>query len=136
MIELKGDATTFIWSSTPKSPLKSSVDLKVKVPPSELLWLAEKLGCSTKGSRIIVSNLDIYNRLLVYACVRPLIKNIENVKDLTALVLELNNWDALYWASRFRELWWKHGNYKSLLKTAKAFKLFFGLDGGPIYHGT
>jgi len=35
----------FIWSSTPRRPVKGSVDLKVRVDPLELLWLAENLGC-------------------------------------------------------------------------------------------
>jgi hypothetical protein len=90
--------------------------------------LAENLGCSVEGSRISTSHLDFYNRLLVYACVRPTLKSVETIKSLAMLVLELNSWDALYWASRFRELWWEYGKYRHLSKAVKAFKLFFGLS--------
>jgi len=44
------------------------------------------------------------------------------------LVRGLADWDAHYWISRLRELWWEYRSYRSLLKAVKAFKLFFGLD--------
>jgi len=127
-VSFRGHVTTFLWSSTREQPLKSSVDLKVKMRPSEVLWLAESLGCLFERGKVFASNLDIYNRLLIYACVRPTVRSIDKARSLASLVPELNSWDALYWASRFRELWWKHEKYKRLLKAAKAFKLFFDLD--------
>jgi len=128
VVRLKGETATFIWSSTPENPLRSSMDLKVKTRPLEILWLAENLGCSFGDGKVSASSLDLYNRLLVYACVRPAVKNVEKVRSLAMLVLELNSWDALYWASRFRELWWRHEGYRCLLKSARAFKLFFDLE--------
>lgn len=128
MVRFRGDATTFIWSSTPENPLKSSVDLKVRVQPSDLLWLAENLGCPIEDGKILTSHLDLYNRMLVYACVRSTVKSIETARNLAMLILELNSWDALYWASRFRELWWEHRKYRYILKAVRAFKLFFGLS--------
>lgn len=128
IVSFRGKAAIFAWSSTPEQTLKSSVDLKTKTRPSEIFWLAENLGCTLGHKKIFASNLDIYNRLLIYACVRPAIKNVEKATNLATLVLELNSYDTQYWASRFRELWWKHGNYKLLLKAVKAFKLFFNLE--------
>jgi len=127
-ISFRGEMTTFLWTAAPGKPLKSSVDLKVKMQPSEVMWLAENLGCLLGSGKVFASSLDIYNRLLIYACVRPTLKNLEKATSLAMLVLELNSWDALYWASRFRELWWKHEKYKRLLKAAKAFKLFFDME--------
>jgi hypothetical protein len=127
IVSFRGKATIFEWSSTPEQTLKSSVDLKTKTYPSEIFWLAENLGCMLGRQKVFAPNLDVYNRLLIYACVRPTIKNVEKATNLATLVLRLNSYDAQYWASRFRELWWKHENYKLLLKAIKAFKLFFEL---------
>ena len=121
-----GKTLTFIWTSTPNNPLKSSVDLKTRQIP-ELPWLAKNIGCQIQNNRILIPNLDTYNRLLIYACVRLSLRNRIRVKELRKLVFELNNLDAHYWASRLRELWWRHEKYRPLLKTVKAFKLFFGL---------
>ena len=121
-----GKTLTFIWSSTPNTPLKGSVDLKIRQIP-ELPLIAKNMGCQIQNGRIIIPDLDIYNRLLIYACVRISLRSRRKIKDLATLVFELGNLDAHYWASRFRELWWKHGKYRPLLNTAKAFKLFFGL---------
>ncbi|MEM3590471.1 MAG: hypothetical protein QW702_00010 [Candidatus Bathyarchaeia archaeon] len=41
---------------------------------------------------------------------------------------ELTSWNAHYWMSRFRELWWEYRCYRGLLRVVKAFKLFFGLE--------
>ncbi|MEM2459570.1 MAG: hypothetical protein QXG66_05010, partial [Candidatus Bathyarchaeia archaeon] len=62
------------------------------------------------------------------ACVRPLMRKPEKIDELAQLVFEINSLDALYWASRFREVWWKHAKYRKILKVAKAFKLFFNLE--------
>ncbi|RLB11001.1 MAG: hypothetical protein DRG27_02040 [Deltaproteobacteria bacterium] len=121
-----GKTLTFIWSSTPDTPLKGSVDLKIRQIP-ELPLIAKNMGCQIQNGRITIPDLDIYNRLLIYACVRISLRNRGKIRDLAKLVFELSNLDAHYWASRFRELWWRHGKYRPLLNTAKAFKLFFGL---------
>ncbi|MBS7631637.1 hypothetical protein KEJ47_08760, partial [Candidatus Bathyarchaeota archaeon] len=128
IVRLNEQGATFLWSSTPHNPLESSVDLQIKVHLKELSLLAENLNCHLKNDEIVLSSLDPYNRLLLYACVRPTVKNTEKVRTLATLILDLNSWDAFYWASRFRELWWEHKNYRRLLKVAKAFKLFFGLS--------
>jgi len=44
------------------------------------------------------------------------------------LIKGMTGWDAHYWASHFRELWWENRRYRGLLKAVKAFKLFFGLE--------
>ncbi|MEM3550643.1 MAG: hypothetical protein QXV01_06080 [Candidatus Bathyarchaeia archaeon] len=128
IVDFRGETTIFAWSSTQEEKLKSSVDLKVKTKPPEILCLAENLGCLFGQRKVFASNLDVYNRLLIYACVRPTVKSVEKAATLATLVLEINSYDAQYWASRFRELWWRHGNYKHLLKAVKAFKLFFNFE--------
>jgi hypothetical protein len=127
-LKLRGSKATFIWSSLPSSKLKSSIDLKVKVHPSEIFWLAENLSCSRENNYIYAPDLDAYNRLVIYACTRPSIKDSEKAKYLALQVIKLNNWDAHYWASKFRELWWAHRKYRPLMKVAKSFKLFFNLE--------
>lgn len=128
MVKLKGKTATFLWSSAVENPLESSIDLKIKTRPTELLSLANNLRCPIEDGKIRFSSLDLYNRLLIYASVRPTLKSIEKAATLAMLVLELNSWDAFYWASRFRELWWEHKNHRQLFKAAKAFRLFFGLS--------
>jgi len=127
IVRLRGKTATFIWSSTPDNPLRGSVDLKVKISPSELLWLAKNLNCPIKDNKIFLPSLDLYNRLLIYACIRPALKSVEKIRSLTTCVLELNSWDALYWASRFRELWWNYEKLRNLKSAVKAFKLFFNI---------
>ena len=122
------ETATFLWSSNLNSPLESAVDLKIKTWPKELFRIAKNLNCPIKNEEILLPNSDPYNRLLIYACVRPTVKNLEKARTLVMLILELNSWDALYWASRFRELWWEYKTHRRLLKVARAFKLFFGLS--------
>ena len=128
MIRLRGRMATFLWTSSAENPLESSIDLRIKTHPNELSSLANNLSCPIEDGEIISSSLDHYNRLLVYASIRPTIKSPEKAGSLTKLVLELNSWDAFYWASRFRELWWEYKSCRRLLRAAKAFRLFFGLN--------
>lgn len=121
-------AVSFLWSCEPGKVLKSSVDLKVKVPSAEVFKVAEELGCASVGSKIFPESLDAYNRLMIYATVRPKVRSFNGVRELRHLVREISGWDAHYWAAEFREIWWKHRSYRSLSKAVKAFKLLFGLE--------
>ncbi|MGC9095463.1 MAG: hypothetical protein ACP5IM_07685 [Candidatus Bathyarchaeia archaeon] len=128
-IRLARNRATFIWSSTPQSPLKYSIDLKTKINPKELILLAKEFNLPVEGNKILVQNLELYNRLLVYACVRvSLRENVESVRKLQEKVFGMTSWDAHYWASAFRELWWKHGKRLKLQKAVKAFRLFFEIE--------
>lgn len=118
----------FTWSSNPRKPLKGSTDLKARVSFSELFKLAEKMGCQVNDTEILPPNQDAYNRLLVYACVRTSLRKPTGVLRLLDCVVEMSGWDALYWASAFRKLWWSGPNHRSLCKAVKAFKLFFNVD--------
>ncbi|MGC9068908.1 MAG: hypothetical protein ACP5IZ_08025 [Thermoprotei archaeon] len=124
-VRFRGSVATFVWSSSPKSSLKSSVDLKVRVNPKEIFWLARCLNCSFRDGIIFAPNFDVYNRLIIYAFVRPTIRSDDEAKELRDVVINMGYVDAFYWASKFREAWWNNGNYKSGLKLAKAFRLFF-----------
>ncbi len=115
----------FIWSSNTEKPLKGSTDLKARVSFVELLKLAERIGCQVNGSEILPPNQDAYNRLLVYACVRTSVRKPSGVLRLVDCVVGMSGWDALYWASAFRRLWWSGPNYRGLRKAVKAFKFFF-----------
>jgi len=127
MIRLYKRSASFLWSFD--SIFRgSNPDLKVKVEPRELIALAKNLGYTVSWGRIILPDLDAYNRLLLYAAVRPTIRSHLKAAELAMLIRGLTDWDAHYWASRLRELWWEHRSYRSLLKAVKAFKLFFGLD--------
>lgn len=128
IVKLSAKTATFIWSSSPDAPLKSSVDLKVKSHLSEILWLAKNMGCRLEANTISVRNLDAYNRLIIYAWIRSTLKKPETAKKLASLVMDINSWDALYWASRLRELYWNREKYSKRLKLARAFKLFFDLE--------
>jgi hypothetical protein len=127
-VSFRGETATFLWSPNPEGSLRSSVDLKVKKCVPEIKWLARNLGCSSDQERVLTSNFDSYNRLLIYACVRPTLKNAQKASDLAIIAMNITSWDALYWASRFREIWWRNENYRSLIKSTKAFRLFFGLE--------
>lgn len=125
-IKLAKNKATFIWGSTPQTPMKSSIDLKARINPKELLLLAKEFNIPAEKNKILVQNLELYNRLLIYACVRPsLRKNIESIRKLEEQIFDMTSWDAHYWASAFRELWWKHGKRAKLQKSIKAFRLFF-----------
>jgi len=124
-IKLNKNKVTFIWSSTPQTPLKASIDLKTKINPNELLFFTKKFDNLVYNDKILVQNLDQYNRLLIYACVRPSLKKIESIYKLRALILNMTSWDAHYWASAFRETWWKNGKRVKLRHLIKAFILFF-----------
>jgi len=124
-IKLAKNKATFIWSSTPQTPLESSIDLKTKINPNELLALAKEFHSPIDNGKILVQNLEQYNRLLIYACIRPSLKKAESIRELRERILDLTSWDAHYWASAFRELWWKNGKRSELHRLVKAFKLFF-----------
>ena len=128
LLRLHGDLAEFLWSSTPENPTGGSIDLKIKASAGELLWLAKILGYTNEKDAILVPSLDAYNKLLLYSAVRPSTRSPDKAKELAELILDLKGWDTHYWASRFRELWWKYRRPSRLLKTAKAFKLFFGLE--------
>lgn len=127
-ISLKGNVATFLWSASSQINLESSIDLRIRIQPEELYSLARDFGCMNEQGKIIFPDFDSYNRVLIYACVRPLVRKPEKIEELAQLVFEINSLDALYWASRFREVWWKHAKYRRILKVAKAFKLFFNLE--------
>lgn len=129
LIRIRGRTITFIWSSSPNKPLRSSIDLKIRnINPIELAWLAKRLNCIVSDDKIIIPDLNRYNRLLIYACVRMTIRNLEKTKKLAECVLEINSWDAHYWASKFREVWWNSWRIRNVFVIAKAFKLFFQID--------
>ena len=128
LIRACGKTVKFTWSSNPRKPLRGSIDLKAKVNFPELLKLARKMGCQVNGSEILPPSQDAYNRLLVYACVRPTLRSSSEVLRLAECVIEMNGWDALYWASAFRKLWWLSPSYRSLRKVVGAFKLFFNIS--------
>ena len=128
LIRAYSKTVKFTWSSNPRKPLKGSTDLKARVSFSELLKLAVKMGCQVNGSEILPPNQDAYNRLLIYACVRTAIKKPSEVLKLANCIIEMNGWDAHYWASAFRKLWWSGTRLRNLRQAVKAFKLFFGIE--------
>lgn len=129
LVKLTKNKATFIWGSTPQKPLKSSIDLKTRINPKELLLIAKEFSIPIEGDKILVQNLELYNRLLIYACVRPsLRKNVESIRKLGEQIFDMTSWDAHYWASAFRELWWRYGKRAKLRNVVKAFKLFFGIE--------
>jgi len=127
-IKLNGEMAEFVWSSTPENPTRGSTDLRIKVKVGELLHLARVLGCSRERDVISVPSLDAYNKLLLYSAVRASIRRPDKAKELAELILDLKGWDIHYWASKFRELWWRYRRPSRLMKTAKAFKLLSGLE--------
>jgi hypothetical protein len=128
LIKAYSKSVKFAWSSNPRKPLKGSTDLKARVSFSELLKLAGKMDCQVNGSEILPLNQDAYNRLLIYACVRATIKKPSETLKLASCVVEMNGWDAHYWASTFRKLWWSGARHRSLRRVVKAFKLFFNIE--------
>ena len=115
-IRIYKKSVSFTWLST--------CDLKAKVNVGELVRLAWKLGLDANGSSITVDSLDAYNRLLVYAAVRPF---LDNGAELALLVQNMNSWEASYWASVIREAWWAGEGQRGVSRVAKAFITLFGL---------
>jgi len=127
-VRYRGKTATFLWTSSPKTLLKSSVDLKVRIDWDELLWFARTLNLPCKKNLIVFPNLDTYNRVLIYACVRRYLKSPRKARKLAHLVLDFNSWEAFYWASSIREEWWINRSVRKLYRVAKAFKVMFNLD--------
>jgi len=109
----------FTWLST--------CDLKAEVDVDELARVARKMGLKVDGATIRVEDLDAYNRLLLYAAVRPYLRHASQANELLWLVRNMNSWEAGYWASAFREAWWARPNAKSVRRVAKAFITLFEL---------
>jgi len=127
-IRYRGKTATFLWNFSSENMLKSSVDLKIQIEWNELVWLARALNCCIKENEIIFSNIDMYNRALLYACIRKTVRSPKKARHLAHLIFELNSWEVFYWASAIRENWWKNKNVKQLYRAAKAFKLLFNID--------
>ena len=127
-VKYRGKTATFLWTSSPETLLKSSVDLKVKIDWDELLWFAKTLNLPYKKNLIIFPSLDAYNRVLIYACVRSYLRSPKKARELAYLVLDFNSWEAFYWASSIREEWWMSRSLRKLYRVAKAFKVMFNLD--------
>ena len=115
-IRLYKKSVAFTWLST--------CDLKAKVDVEELTRLARKLGLNADGTSITVDSLDLYNRLIVYAAARPLLKD---ATELMWLVQNMNSWEASYWASTIREVWWAGEEQRGVSRVARAFITLFGL---------
>jgi len=125
-IKLNKKEAIFIWGSTPQKPLKSSIDLKARINPKELVLLAKEFDAHIYSNKILVHDLDTYNRLLIYASVRSSLgKDPERIHKFREVIFDMTSWDAHYWASAFRELWWKYGKRNKLRNMIKAFMLFF-----------
>lgn len=101
LIRLAEDKATFVWGTTPQTPLKSSVDLR------ELLSLLKKLNTLVEKGKAFVQNLESYNRSLAYACVRPTLERGETAHGLREPVPGMTSRGARHWVSAFRELWWR-----------------------------
>ena len=127
-VRYRGRTATFLWTSSPKTLLKSSVDLKVRMDWDELLWFARTLNLPYKKNLIVFPDLDAYNRVLIYACVRRYLRSPRKARKLAHLVLDFNSWEAFYWASSIREEWWINRSVRKLYRVAKAFKVMFNLD--------
>lgn len=115
-VRLYKKSVAFTWLST--------CDLKVKVNVGELTRLAWKLGLDVNGMSIAVDSLDLYNRLLVYAAVRPFLKD---AAQLSWLVQNMNGCEASYWASTVREVWWTGERQRGVPRVARAFITLFEL---------
>jgi hypothetical protein len=119
VIKLKDNTAKFIWSSSPES---ENVDLEVQVNPREMIEIAKRFKCDFKDNIIYIPNFDVYNRLLIYAYIRPLLNEKELMKVMK-IISDLSYIDAFYWASKFREKYWYENKWEYNL--AEAFKLFF-----------
>ena len=127
-VRYRGRTATFLWTSSPETLLKSSVDLKARIDWDELLWFARTMNLPCKKNLIVFPNLDTYNRVLIYACVRNYLRSPRKARKLAYLVLDFNSWEAFYWASSIREEWWMNRSVRKLYRVAKAFKVMFNLD--------
>lgn len=128
VVSIRGRKARFIWSSTPRKPVKGSIDFVARVDVSELLWIAKSLNCTVNGGKILVPDIDSYNRLLLYSAVRPTVRDRSKAVDLALLILSLSVHDVHYWASAVRSVWWRYGRGSHVSRVARAFKVFFNLS--------
>jgi tRNA U38,U39,U40 pseudouridine synthase TruA len=123
-IHIIDNKAKFIWDNTNKDLVNGSIDLLIDVNVKDIVRVAKIFKCEITNIdneyKIIIPNYDVYNRLLIYAYVKPLLNNNEK---LIRIVISMDYVDAMYWASKFREAWWYENIWKYNL--AKAFKLFF-----------
>jgi hypothetical protein len=108
-----------------------NLDLVVKTDIEELIRVAKTLGGKIHGEKdkwIEVEGLDLYNRLMIYAVVRRILFDPNRIVELQRIVKDLSGYEAHYWGSTFRKIFWETNQRRTLLRPAKAFKLVYDLS--------
>lgn len=127
MIVRKNPSTVeFIHTSKFNSITEGAKDLEAEVNWKELCFISKRLGCQISTEKIYAKNQSDYDRLLIFAAVRPTLKHQTVVPDLSDIVLKLNGYDLNYWALQFKKAFWYEDN-SQVARVAKAFNVLFGL---------
>jgi hypothetical protein len=116
----------FIHTSKFNSITEGAKDLEADVKWKELCFLAKRMGCNVSNDKVYAKNQSEYDRLLIFAAVRPTLEHKATVSDLSDVVLKLNGYDLNYWALQFKKAFW-YEEHSQVARVAKSFSILFGL---------
>jgi hypothetical protein len=127
MVMRKNSSTVeFIHTSKFNSISDGAKDLEAEVDWEELCSIAKRLGCFISDEKVRTKSQSEYDRLLIFAAVRPTLKSKDTISELSEVVLKLNGYDLNYWALQFKKAFWYEDHFK-VARVAKAFNVLFGL---------
>lgn len=112
-------------------PFAEDPDVISECSKDELLTVLTEIGekdkynAEEKGIKIYSD--DLFEKLVVYACVRQTIRKVEKVLELRSILKSLGLFETHFWAATFIERFRERSNRKSLYRPAKAFKILYGL---------
>ena len=104
--------------------IKGKVEGIARVFLPEFINFAKQLGFEVSGKKRIILKTDddcAYLRLFVYAMVMQTLKDNILWGKLEDQILSMEPLALRYWASTFRNSYWKYNNRRKLLKIAKCF---------------
>ena len=127
MVMRKNSSTVeFIHTSRFNSITEGAKDLEAKISWKELGFIGKRLGCKVSNDKVYAKNQSDYDRLLIFAAVRPTLKHHIKASDLSEVVLKLNGYDLNYWALQFKKAFW-YEERSQIARVAKSFSILFGL---------
>ncbi|BAA29995.1 hypothetical protein [Pyrococcus horikoshii] len=97
------------------------VEAKARVFLPEYSDFAKGLGFEVKKRRMTTENDYAYLRAMIYGVVMGVLRNPGDWERLEERVLEMEPIELRYWASKFRNVYWKYKNMRRLMFLARRF---------------
>jgi hypothetical protein len=104
--------------------IKGKIEGTARVFLPEFINFAKHLGFEVSGKKRITLKTDddyAYLRLFVYAMVMQSLRDKTTWGKLEDCIISMDALSLRYWASTFRNKYWKYKNRRKLLKIAKYF---------------